>query len=474
MTMRDATRDGDLVCGGHPVAAAWLDRVRPVCAAALGWIGGVSGAAAQVVQAANAAEPPTGVPVLVLTTNLKVTSGRLTSLDMQNGATLIESSGKTQRFEPGRTLALAATDAGAEPTLGIGAYASPSARGAPDASLMTRALLARTGGVLVTAWGERITGSLRTTDVGKDRVGWSSARLGVFEVPLEGVSSVRIGVAESDKESAVDPNAAAAMLPPPLPAPGADDAVVLRNGDTVRGLVTRVDSSVSIEGEGAGAGERVFEAARVSGVVLANPVKGVSGQTIWLADGSVLNLVAATTEKSPKGPLLRLETRAGGKGTVPLAEVRAWVPAAERVTSLSSMPLSRVTALSGRVFAPRPLTLAHPDDVAMPGIAALGASDIVMLGGVEAAFTLPKGARRFVATVALEDDAGEWGDCEVVLTGAGGEGGTQRVHLSEEQPAAAVSVPLGGGELVLRVEGGRFGTVKDRVRVMRGLVLSGE
>jgi hypothetical protein len=474
MTMRDAVRDDDSVCVGCPVASAWFDRVVPAFVVGVGLIGGASGAAAQGVQAANAAEPPTGVPVLVLTTNLKVTSGRLMSLDVQNGATLIESSGKTQRFEPGRTLVLVATDAGAEPTLGIGAYAPSSARGAPDASLMTRALLARTGGLLVTAWGERITGSLRTTDVGKDRVGWSSARLGVFEVPLEAVSSVRIGVPESERDVAVDPNAAAAMLPPPLPVPGADDAVVLRNGDTVRGLVTRVDSTVAIEGEAAGAGERVFEAARVSGVVLANPMKDLAGQTIWLADGSVLNLVAATTEKSPKGPLVRLETKVGAKGTVPLAEVRAWVPAAERVTALSSMPLSRVTALAGRVFAPRPMTLAHPDDVAMPGIAALGAADIVMLGGVEAAFTLPKGARRLVATVALEDDAGEWGDCEVVFTGAGGEGGTQRVHLSEEQPAAAVSVLLGGGELVLRVEGGRFGTVKDRVRVMRGLVLSGE
>lgn len=423
--------------------------------------------------AASPDAPPAGVPVLVLGSNLKVVQGRLTSLDFQGGATIVEASGKTQKFEPGRAVALVAADVAADPLAGFGAYAAAAERGAPDASLLTRALLARRGGLLVTTLGEQITGKLRVADVSMDHLGWSSVRLGVFEVPLESVSSARISLTDADGsdsglELAVVPQAP--MLPLPGAGAGADDAVVLFNGDTVRGLLTKVGANIGVEGEGGKVSE--FEASRVAGVVLANPVKGLSGPTIWLADGSVLTVKAMVMEKTPRGPAVRIESVSGAKGVVPLAEVRGWSPSPERFTALSGLEIKSVKALSGRFHAPTPSPTAHADDLGMPGIAALGASDLVLVGGVEVTIALPKSAKRLVSTVALDDDSGEWGDCEVVITS--GSAPAVRVHLSEEQPAAELNAALSGGEVSVRVEGGRFGTVKDRVRLMRGLVLLSE
>lgn len=414
---------------------------------------------------------PAGVPVLVLGSNLKVVQGRLTSLDFQGGATIVEASGKTQKFEPGRAVALVAADVAADPLAGFGAYAAAAERGAPDASLLTRALLARRGGLLVTTLGERITGKLRVADVSMDHLGWSSVRLGVFEVPLESVSSARISLTDADGS---DSGLELAVVPqvPLLPSPGAgaDDAVVLFNGDTVRGLITKVGANIGVETDGGKVSE--FEASRVAGVVLANPVKGLSGPTIWLADGSVLTVKAMVMDRTPRGPAVRIESVSGAKGVVPLAEVRGWSPSPERFTALSGLEIKSVKALGGRFYAPTPSPTAHADDLGMPGIAALGASDLVFVGGVEVTIALPKSAKRLVGTVALDDDAGEWGDCEVVISS--GNVPAVRVHLSEEQPAAELNAALGGGEVSVRVEGGRFGTVKDRVRLMRGLVLVGE
>lgn len=445
-------------------------RRRPLVAALA--LAACAAAAAAQTTTPQADPAPAGIPVLILSTNLKVAQGRLTSLDFQNGATIIEASGKTQRFEPARTLALVAADAACDPLMGIGAFAPAAQRAAPDASLLTRALLARRGGLLVTTTGERLTGKLRIVDVTKDHLAWSSPRLGVFEVPLESVSSVRIALTDTDGSDAVPLDPAATPPAPPLPPPSADDAVVLFNGDTVRGLVTRIDSAVGIEGEEAEGKERTFEAARVAGVVLGNPVKPLTGQTLWLADGTVLSLKAASMERTPRGLSVRFESHAGAKGVVPLAEVRAWSPAPEKFTPLSSLPISDVKPLPGRVHAPTPSPTAHADDLAMPGTAALGASDLVLVGGVEATIALPKGARRLLATVALDEDAGEWGDCELVLTA--GSLPPVSVRLSEETPAAELNTPLAGSTLTLRVEAGRFGTVKDRVRIMRALVLTAE
>jgi len=444
--------------------------------AVLVWTPTVGFAQAVKTPSASADQPPAGVSVLVLTTNMKVSKGWMTSLDSQSGATLTVATGRVERFEPARTLALVAADPAADVSLGFGAFTPYGSRSAPSALLMSRALLARSGELLVTTFGERVTGSMRAGSVGADRLGWASPRLGEFEIALELVSSVRLSRPDAGETADLRPVPAGGLgTSPPLPPPGLDDVVVLQNGDTVRGLVTRLDSTVVIERDAKGpqgAGDQRFERTRVAGVVLANPQTGLRGQTLWLADGSVLSVTNAATEPTPKEAVVRVETRSGGKGAVPLSEVRGWMPQAERAAPVSSLEVTRVAPFAGRVHAPRPVAAVHADDLGTPGTTALGASDILLLGGVEAVFELPSGARRFVATAALDEDAGPWGDCELVIVPPGGVA-PSRFRLTEQQPAALVDLEVVAGEMTVRIEPGRFGTVKDGVRLMRGLVLIG-
>lgn len=457
--------------GPHRADDFWSRR-RAACLCAV--LAGSPGVAlSQATMPASTDQPPAGVSVLVLTTNMKVAKGWLTALDLQSGATLTDASGRVERFEPSRTIALVAADPGADVTLGFGAFTPYGSRSAPSPSLLTRALLARSGGLLVTTFGERVTGSLRSGRAGTDRLAWASPRLGEFEVALEQVSSVRFPQSEAGEPAGLRPGMGQAIGSfPPLPPPGTDDVVVLRNGDTVRGLIARLDSTVALDGDTKAAGPQEFESGRVAGVVLANPIAGSKGPRLWLADGSVLGLTNAVTVRTPKEAVVRIETRCGGKGTVPLIEVRGWMPQAERAVPLSALEVTRVTPFAGRVYAPRPTATAHADDQGTPGTTALGASDMLLLGGVEAVFGLPSGARRFVATAALDEDAGPWGDCELVITVPGG-GAASRFRLTEQQPAAMVDLPVSSGEMTVRIEPGRFGTVKDGVRLMRGLALVG-
>ncbi|MFM9958786.1 MAG: hypothetical protein ACKVZJ_11990 [Phycisphaerales bacterium] len=414
-----------------------------------------------------AAQPPQGEHVLVVQSNLKVMTGRLTAIDAQNAVTLIESAGAQIKLDAARVLALIACDPAAQPELGAGAYAPLSARRGPDAALLTRALLAQSRGALTTSTGERYLGELApTTNDNADRLTWSSPSLGNITISLDAVSMVRFPAADEGDE------AGAPRSMPRLPPPGADDAVVLENADTFRGLITRVGDKVELEPQEGGAA-RSFDRSRVAAVVLANPTRALSGPTLFLADGSVLRVSRTATERSARGGAsLRLKTASEGEGVVPLNELRAWTPAAEKIVPLSSLTMGPAKALPGRVFAPPPALMAHADDLATPGVSALNAQDIVFLSGVETTFELPPGATHLIGTAALEDDALEWGDCEaVVSSGPGIE--PVRLRLSAEAPAAAIAARVTGPTLTVRIEPGRFGTVKDKLRLMRPLVVIG-
>lgn len=441
---------------------------------------GPLGAPGATTTAPAPAPAPSGPNVLVLQTSTKVMAGRLTAIDGQNTVTILDETGTPVRLEAARVLAVIACDPAARPELGAGAFAPVSERRAPDAVLLNRALLARNGGFLVTVTGERYLGgpdfSGAEAGADADRITWLSPHLGAFTATLDHISVVRF----PPTLDATDPSGVSApaqlappqaITQPPIPAPGTEDAVVLENADVFRGLIARLAPTVDLEAENGGEPRR-FDRARVAAVVLANPTRPISGPALWLADGSVFSLTRTGTERNPRtgAAALRVETASGGRGAVALNEVRAWVPAAERLRPLSALAARSPRALPGRVYAPPAALIAHPDDLATPGVWALGAQDIVLLGGVETTFELPPGATHLLGTAALEEDTLEWGDCEVVIASSPGVEPV-RLRLSADAPAAPLSVRLAGPTLTVRVEAGRYGTVKDKLRLMRPLVV---
>lgn len=404
---------------------------------------------------------PQGVSVLVIDSDFRCVRARLISLDSQLGPTLADDAGRTSRADPAKLIAVIAVDPGADPALGVGGYVPAGRRSSLTSAQLAALLRGRDTAVLSLTDGQRLIGKLAIgpdegAEGGAEVLPWNSERFGPLSVPLDNVLSM-----------VIEPSAGARLGAKSA----AEDRLILNNGDVLRGLLVSIGSTVRIESEGA---EQAVPLARVAGLALANPTSAPAAPMLWLSDGTV----ACVTKIAPDKRELTLGVILAGAGGGPpslepvpvaLADVRAWSPVPQRITALSAIPVTSFSPLGGRVSADPPRVIVHADDLALPGTAALGVRDVRFAGAMEAEYELPAGSSRFACTAALEDDAGPWGECEVVLISGGRE--AARVTLTDSEPAAALRAVVGPGKFKVRIEPGRFGPVKNKVRLLRAMVV---
>lgn len=434
--------------------------MRTVLTLAMVLVLGDAWVSAQAVQAGAARgaprKVPSGVSVLVIDPELRATKARMVGLDSRAGVLVMDESGIERRIGVERVIAVIASDPSADPGLGVGGY-TPASRRRPPTSEQIEAMLAgRSSGLLVTTDGQRFPGTLRPRaasghDGGQDVLRWVHPLRGEFECSLDRAAGVWFSLATQGEVV--------------IGAAPSQDELRLANGDTLRGLVASLDgSSASVEVDRA---VQTVPIEMVSGVILANPRVPITGACVWLGDGTVVNVSAVSAGRAQDA--LSITPVLGAMAwEVGIGDVRAWTPAAERLVPLSLIRPSGVRALGGRVHTDPPGVVPNDDDLTLAGAAVLEASDLVLPGPMEVVYEMPTGASRLAFSAALEDENGAWGDAELVVMSEGVE--RSRARLTESEPVSAVNAIVGAGPLTLRLEAGKYGPVKCRVRLMRPLI----
>ncbi len=310
----------------------------------------------------------------------------------------------------------------------------------------------------------------------KDVLAWDHPILGRLTVRLEDVRRLTMppppplpDAPKTDDQA----NKPGADKPAPGPADAKRDAVVLLNGDQVRGFVEHVGSEVWVAEGGAGAMTKV-PAQRVREVLLVNPPVRPTGARVWL-DGAWSVGVDYLGADPQRGLALGIEPAKGKSRQVFVRheQVIAIVPHAERLTPLAALAVARVTgpvAPSARPF------------VAPPRVneidALLGASDVEIPGPMTVEWALPKGALRLGGWLVLPPAYHEWGDCLVRFESLDTKGTPTEVareSVNADRALVPLNVPLPSGASTLRLtlDAGAYGPIQDRVVLRRMLIVSG-
>lgn len=298
--------------------------------------------------------------------------------------------------------------------------------------------------------GRRLPGSPASrVPAAPDRIVWSHPWLGPVEVALGEVASVILDASR------------------PLPAAGAGDVVLLRNGDRVEGFIDRLGDPLVLETEtDRGPARMEFALDRVASVRLV-PTSGTSAiprrtTRLWHADGTVADLPQAAI--GDDGYLrIRLAGRSPGEAPMPLRlddvhgllfEPASVLPlAALDPIAVETDPLRFEATAPSRLDADAPLDLAR----------------VALQGPVVVRWRVPDGARRFAAVASLPPGSRDWGDCEIVVRSERRE--VLRARLDGAHPAATIAVSLDGPRLEIEIIAGPHGGIQDRVILERALLL---
>ncbi len=343
--------------------------------------------------------------------------------------------------------------------------------------------------------GQRLTGSLASPEE-KEEAGapgsdqslrWNHPRLGVQEIPLERVRSLRLPAAATP---GVRP--AVADLESLSGVPDSD-IVLLANGDRLTGFVDQIGGpSGEITVTPPPAPSVKPQPVRVplkqtAYVVLANAAIRPTGIMLWLGDGSVVatdrlafdaaagrvTLAARAPSPAPTPP----PGPPSPGASLDLNDLRAIALDSSRLTALSSLGIAGFAPTGDRRIAEPPLVL----PVAAGEPSPLGADDIVLPGPMSVEWKLPARASRLAGWITLEPSAWAWGDCTVTiaLIEPGRDEPSEplaRRSVSAAQPIMPVNVELPGlreaARLRVTVDAGDSGPIQDRVRLRRMLIVS--
>lgn len=359
--------------------------------------------------------------------------------------------------------------------------------------------------------GQVLTGTLVRATAGGERLVWGSRLLrggtpGAAEGGAIGVvlDRVRRIVAWPDSF----------RLRPVIGADGVSDALLLRNGDLLRGFVE------GIVAEEADAGSRTLIKLETDGRSVRVPYESMAQMVlqsaggdvgtgpgpnrpvarVTLADGTSLLAGSITTVPSVAAaglsgvsPGLRMSIPAlrgasisedaaePATVTVEISEVRSIVPTSTRVVPLTSLEVvrhepapDRRRAAAPRVGRPTPVEAART----------LGAGSIGLDGPCVIEWAVPPAGRSARSAagssmhvggrVSLAAGAAPWGDCEVRLERVDGSDGAVLLgsaRLTADRPSATLggAIPAGPGmsdrptRLRLTIEPGVYGAVRDAV-----------
>ena len=270
--------------------------------------------------------------------------------------------------------------------------------------------------------GQILAGRPATATEGGQVIGWETDLLGAVALPLDRVASFTIaGAAE-------------------LPAAEASDVILLANGDRLTGFVDAVaPAGLALDRDGTLL-ELPWES--IHAASLANPIQRESGTWVVLVDGSELKVtgLAATGEKL-------LGEALGQPLDVSLASVaRIDFAQRHRLAPLGDLP--RRIESGGSAFG-----VEYPPKFEAQ-VARLHAPIAVR-------FNLPTGARRFAADARIEPESADRGDLVLIVS----DGRKELLHqrLNQDQPHVRVNVELGAGPLIIQLDEGAGGPVRDRL-----------
>jgi len=232
------------------------------------------------------------------------------------------------------------------------------------------------------------------------------------------------------------------------PSSGANDLVVLNNGDQLRGFVDALGKDGLTLTRDEGAVTLRFDT--IAMVRLANPVNEKPGVWVETVSGSrvrVEDLTVTSDEVTGKifGAARRLEP----------AALRA-IDFAERyrLTPVRSLRWEMISG--GVVFGvPTPPRFAN--------------AHVHLHAPIAMRFDLPYGSVRFAARAALERDALDWAD--LILRAGDGQGERDQQRLNAETPEATVNIEVRDRTLTLTLEDGVNGPIRDRLELHEAVVL---
>lgn len=342
--------------------------------------------------------------------------------------------------------------------LGVGASEQDGGREWTFERLRERSR-ASTSGVLVTTDGRRYPGTLEAWEaVEGSAESEEDSASGDGVVWVRGSGPARFSFEEVSR--VVSP-AAPASVRLTLPGEVTSDTLYLSNGDVVEGFVARVDRSIALERDDGTVLE--LDANRVHAMVLANPPAPSEGALVWYDDGSIVgggDVIAEDGRWIGISAGEEIDWKA-------LTTVRAVVFDASRLVALSALHAEVEEASDRRVG-----LAVHEDDVLLEEAPALGAFDVLLDGPMTVRYVVPAEATRFATSAELLHPDSAWSDCDLVVRVDGAE--VSRVTLSQSRAISALNVDLTGARtLELSVEEGRFGPVRDGVRLARPIILLG-
>ncbi len=296
-------------------------------------------------------------------------------------------------------------------------------------------------GLLVLADGQRLPGRAELSD---GKLVWMHDKFGPIPIELERMQSL-----------VLDSTATA-------PAVGAEDVVLLGNGDRIEGVIVSIGSEVSIErGREPNLSRTEVPLERVAALSLVNPSRSGGATRLWMGNGTVVDVDQVTYQADS---VLRFRTIAlapkAKEFGLPFAEVRGLGMSESRLIPFASLAPTSVSGPIERYAVPAP----QPDEVAAP----LGLSDVRFSGPATIEYTLPAAALRFSAVLRLARSAMAWGDVDVVIRD--GDAERWRGTLNAAQPTRKILIPMTSTALTIELLEGRHGPVQDQVIFERAML----
>jgi hypothetical protein len=248
------------------------------------------------------------------------------------------------------------------------------------------------------------------------------------------------------------------------------DAVLLRNGDLLEGVLTALDEkTVTIEVDQkptAVSVERTAAVALSSDLTEAPKAKGVYGRMVLNAPGRVADgaRLSLATARCADGETLAGMTLFGAALSVPLAEVAALDVVQGKGVYLSELNPTRYEYFP---YLDERWEWARDADVTGLDLRLTGSTydrGVGMHSHSRLTYAVPKGCRRFEALVGLDDRTGRQGSVRVRVLADG-----KPLDLGDDRELTAgaprsVGVDVSGAkELTLEVDFGRGGPVQDHV-----------
>jgi hypothetical protein len=275
------------------------------------------------------------------------------------------------------------------------------------------------------------------------RILWKTERLGAVPIELDSLLSFNAIQLPSR-----DPDAPQQIFD------SADDIITLANGDKMAGFVDSLTPEALILQINGQSIPLTWD--RVGAVQLANPPQKEAGVWLRLADQTQIRVERlAMNRKTATGRAfgdLKVEIPADAIASIDFNENFRLVPLSELSYEIES---------GASVFA--------VDTPPHASTNAAGQTVVHLHAPIAVRYEVPRGATRFAARAWLDKQDLQW--AHLILAVADGQGEHTRQTLGPDQPETQLNIPLRDRDLLIQLEEGLNGPIRDRLRLSNAAVL---